>query len=56
MANHTTELANFKSMLEAKGVRNGENIENLIKQDGAKDIFKTQQQVLDMCMHANDIS
>jgi len=56
MANHTTELANFKSMIEAKGVKNGENIENLINQDDPKDVFKTQQQVLDMCMHANDIS
>ena len=56
MANHTQDLANFKSLLDTKDIKNGENLANLADNSDPKKLYRSQQQVLEICMHASDVS
>lgn len=56
MACHTQDLANFKSLLESKGIKNGENLELLADKSDPKKLVKSQQQVLEISLHSSDVS
>ena len=56
MARHVSDLANFNSLLEQKNVKNGANRSKVIETDSAKKEFDSKQLVLEIIVHAADVS
>ena len=56
MARHVSDLASFKSLMEQKGIKNGVNQCNIIDKDSAKKEFDSKQQLLEISVHAADVS
>ena len=56
MARHVSDLASFKSLIEQKGIKNGVNQSNIIDKDSAKKEFDSKQQLLEISVHAADVS
>jgi len=43
-------------LLDTKDIKNGENLANLADKSDPKKMYRSQQQVLEICMHASDVS
>lgn len=56
MAKHSSDFSALKSLLEAKSVKSGLNAELLINRENSDSTFKSQQFLLDTCLHACDVS
>lgn len=56
MARHTSDLASFKNLMDAKQVKNGENASKLIDLDTPAKEFESKQLLLELCVHATDVS
>ena len=56
MARHTSDLAKMKTVLEQKGILNGENRELLVDCESLKKEFDTKQALLEFIVHAADVS
>ncbi len=56
MARHVSDLTSFKSLMEQKGVKAGQNQQNIIDKDSAKKEFDSKQQLLEISVHAADVS
>jgi hypothetical protein len=56
MARHTSDLAAFKNLMDAKQVKNGENASKLVDLETPAKEFESKQQLLELCVHATDVS
>ena len=56
MARHTSDLAKMKTIMEQKGVQNGNQRELLVDSESAKKEFDTKQQLIEFMVHAADVS
>ena len=56
MARHMTDINNFKSLIQEKKIENGVNAASLIDKSTPAKEFDTKQQLLEMIVHAADIS
>ena len=56
MARHVSDLANFTSLLEQKGISVGKNQENIIDYTSVKTEFESRQSLLELIVHAADVS
>lgn len=56
MARHVTDLSSFKSLLENRQIKGGTNAMRLIDHSTAAKEFDSKQQLMEICMHAADVS
>lgn len=56
MARHVSDLARFKSIVEKNEIKQGENATNLIDKSNPTKEFDSKQQLLEICVHAADVS
>jgi hypothetical protein len=56
MARHVADLASFKNLLDAKQVKGGVNAEKLVDTETPAKEFDSKQQVLELFVHAADVS
>ena len=56
MARHVTDLGSFKSLLETREIKQGKNAEKLIDFSSAAKEFDSKQQLIEICLHAADVS
>lgn len=56
MTNHARYLATLKSKLETFDIRSGKNVDRMIFEDNITKTYENQQSVLNICIHAADIS
>jgi hypothetical protein len=56
MARHVTDLSSFKSILERRNIKNGENATKIIDHSTAAQEFDSKQQLIEICLHAADVS
>ena len=56
MARHTSDLAKIKNVMMTKTVKNGANRELLIDYETLKKEFDSKQVLIELCVHAADVS
>lgn len=56
MAKHAADLSQLKSIVEAKQIRQGQNADLVINRESDATLFKSQQFLLEITLHACDIS
>ena len=56
MARHVSDLSSFKSLLEQRAIIAGENSEKIIDYSNATKEFDSKQQLIEICLHAADVS
>lgn len=56
MARHVADLARFKSVVEKNEIKKGLNAKNLIDKSNPTKEFDSKQQLLEMVVHAADVS
>lgn len=56
MARHVADLAAFKNLMDAKQVKNGVNADKLVENDTPAKEFESKQQMLEIFVHAADVS
>ena len=56
MARHVADLARFKSIVEKNEIKQGENAQKLIDKSNPTKEFDSKQQLLEICVHAADVS
>jgi cAMP-specific phosphodiesterase 4 len=56
MARHATDLGSFKTLLEQKKIKNGENVELIVDHSSSAKEFDSKQQLIEICLHAADVS
>ena len=56
MARHFTDLTNFKSVMASKNITNGKNQAAMIDKESATKEFDSKQQLMEMIVHAADVS
>ena len=56
MARHVSDLANFNSLMEQKGIKAGNNQELIIDNESSKKEFDSRQTLLEITVHAADVS
>ena len=56
MAKHASDLGTLKSLVEIKQIKAGVNKDKIINRDDCQSVFKSQQFILECCIHASDIS
>lgn len=56
MARHVSDLTSFQSLIESKQIKNGVNQSNIIETDSAKKEFDSRQILLEITVHAADVS
>ena len=56
MAKHASDLSALKSLVETKGIKNGENAHLLINKENDLSLFKSQQFLLETALHSCDVS
>eukprot|EP00347_Sterkiella_histriomuscorum_P011239 403373213 len=56
MAKHAADLSALKSLVEAKSIKNGENASQILNKENEASIFKSQQFIMECCLHACDVS
>ena len=56
MARHVSDLTSFQSLIESKQIKNGVNQSNIIETDSAKKEFDSKQTLLELSVHAADVS
>ena len=55
MAKHTNEVSRLRSLVEAKGVSGGKNVEELLDKTSSTSLFESQQFLIDICLHSCDL-
>jgi 3'5'-cyclic nucleotide phosphodiesterase len=56
MARHVTDLSSFKSLLEQREIKEGNNTDKIIDVSTAAKEFDSKQQLIEICIHAADVS
>ena len=56
MARHTSDLAKIKTLMESKGVSQGQNRELLVDHESHKKEFDSKQMLIEFAVHAADVS
>jgi hypothetical protein len=56
MARHVTDLSSFKSLLEQRDIKDGLNTDKIIDNSSAAKEFDSKQQLIEICIHAADVS
>ena len=56
MARHTSDLAKVKNVMMTKAVKLGANREHLIDLESLKKEFDSKQVLIELCVHAADVS
>ena len=56
MAKHASDLSALKSLVEAKQIRSGTNAKLALNKESDASLFKSQQFLLEMCLHSCDLS
>jgi len=56
MAKHAQDLSALKLMIGAKEIKNGSNVESIINRETDQTIFDSQQFMLEVTLHACDVS
>jgi hypothetical protein len=56
MARHVTDLGSFKSILESREIKAGSNSDKIIDNSTAAKEFDSKQQLIEMFLHAADVS
>ena len=56
MAKHMADMSALKALLEQEKIKNGQNVELLVSGDNEKKIFENQQFLMEVCLHACDVS
>ena len=56
MAKHMTDMSELNAMIDQHQIKKGENVNALINVDDDKKVFRNQQFVMEMCLHASDVS
>ena len=56
MARHVSDLATVRNLLEQKQVKGGVNAGHLVDTSSPAKEFDTKQQILELCVHAADVS
>ena len=56
MARHVTDLSSFKEILERRAIQKGANSDTIIDYSSATKEFDSKQQIIDICLHAADVS
>lgn len=55
MAKHTSEVSRLRSLVEAKGVSNGNNVQDLLDKTSSTSLFESQQFLIDVSLHSCDL-
>lgn len=56
MARHTSDMAKIKTIVDQKGISNGNKRELLVDRESNKSEFDSKQQLLEFSVHAADVS
>ena len=56
MARHAADLNNFKTLLEQKGIENGQNQAEIIDCETPKKEFDSKQTLIEFIVHSADVS
>lgn len=56
MAKHAADLSALKSYVEAKQIRGGQNAHLVLNKESDASLFKSQQFLMEICLHACDLS
>lgn len=56
MAKHAADLSALKTLVETKQIKGGVNADQVINRESEDAIFKSQQFLLESCLHACDVS
>lgn len=56
MAKHSSDLSALKSLVETKGIKNGENAKEIVNRENEATMFKSQQFIMECVLHASDVS
>ncbi|CDW73306.1 3 5-cyclic nucleotide phosphodiesterase family protein [Stylonychia lemnae] len=56
MAKHFADVSQLKSLAESKQIKNGQNQGMIINKENEASLFKSQQFIMELCLHACDLS
>jgi hypothetical protein len=56
MAKHAADLSALKGLVEAKQIKGGSNSHLLLNKESDTTLFKSQQFLLETCLHSCDVS
>lgn len=56
MAKHAADFSALKTLVEVKEIKGGVNAEAILNRENETTMFKSQQFILEMCLHACDVS
>jgi uncharacterized protein YccT (UPF0319 family) len=56
MAKHSSDLSSLKTLVELNDIHDGVNAENIINRSDDASLFKSQQLILECCLHTCDVS
>ena len=56
MARHASDLNNMKTLLEQKGIVDGQNQDKVVDKSSTKLEFNSKQTLLEFVVHAADVS
>ena len=56
MARHVTDLGSFKSLIESREIKDGQNSDKIIDFSSTAKEFDSKQQLIEICLHAADVS
>ena len=56
MAKHGTDLSALKTLVDTKQIKSGVNADQLLNRENDTTLFKSQQFLLECCLHASDVS
>ena len=56
MARHVSDLTSFQNLIEQKKIKEGKNQSTIIETDSAKKEFDSRQTLLELAVHAADVS
>jgi len=56
MAKHASDIAQMKLLIDTKDIKDGENAHLILNKENDQTFFKSQQFMLETCLHACDVS
>ena len=56
MAKHAADLSALKGMIDAKQIKGGVNAKIMLNKENDTTLFKSQQFLLETCIHSCDLS
>jgi hypothetical protein len=56
MAKHAADLSALKGMIDAKQIKGGVNAKMMLNKENDNTLFKSQQFLLETCIHSCDLS